>query len=130
MKKKYAVVFVIPGGREIEYKENADKNFDLMFDTMRNVVKERSVKILHNGPLDLKDEHNKFFKTKGFTTYAVCKYWSDEIIDEANTEEFWDWLSSYVSKSNWPELLEKAHTYQVVSMEHYDPESPVIVKLK
>jgi len=126
MKNRYAVIFAIPGGREIEYKENADKNFNLMFDIMRNVVKDRSVKVLHNGPLDLDEEYNKFFKTKGFTTYAVCKYWGDEIINEANTDEFWDWLSSYVNKSNWPELLEKAHTYQVISMEHYDSDNALI----
>lgn len=127
---KNAVIFKIPGNIEMEYKDNADKNFEIMFNNMREAVKNRSVEILHNGPFDLERDRPKFSTTKRLTTYAVIEF-GGEIYD-ATTDAFWEWLSNYVNFANWPELLEKTYTYQMVSMQYFaaEYEDWQVMKLK
>ena len=115
---KNAVVFKIPGNIEMEYKDNADKNFEIMFDNMREAVSNRSVDILHNGPFDLERDRAKLATTKRLTTYAFFQFWQEPL--ETGTDEFWEWMESFATKTNWPELIEKTYSYQMISMQHFN----------
>lgn len=117
---KNAVVFKIPGNIEMEYKDNADKNFDIMFDNMRDAVKNRSVDILHNGPFDLERDRAKFATTKRLATYAFFEFRQEPL--ETGTDEFWEWMERFATITNWPELIEKTYSYQMISMQYYNPD--------
>jgi hypothetical protein len=119
---KNAIIIKLFGGRDMEYKDGAQENFDRFENNLRTNVADRTAVIVFNdGTFDLEEHRKLLATTKGFTTYVLYKF--RQPVEITESDEFWHLLDALTLQKNWPELIEKTYTYQLVEMLYYDGNS-------
>ena len=103
----------------MEYIELKDENFDNMFSALQSSVADRSAKIVFKGQFDAERDSKAISKTKGFTTYFIF-YFSPEFVNLDDEESIWKAIEGNVRYGNWPELVQKAYTYQIIDLQFFD----------